>query len=205
MNDSPPATPRLALVPYTDHAGWHRILEASNQVVLYNPSSHALTVTSAPRPNSPERSSPVLVRRHSTEDDGDTEDILCPYCHRPLSDETQDPRLQSAYEQFDTHSRVSDYFHLLASVNESSRPTSPSNHSDAASIAMDNEGPPFGGGMAEGYFGAFFREVRRLGMGANGTVWLCEHVLDGNVLGEPCYRIFSAVLLLIESSRAVRC
>ncbi|KAG8903254.1 putative serine/threonine-protein kinase iks1 [Tulasnella sp. 417] len=38
--------------------------------------------------------------------------------------------------------------------------------------------------MAQGYFTAFFREKRRLGMGANGTVLLCEHVLDGNVLGE---------------------
>ncbi|KAG9004176.1 putative serine/threonine-protein kinase iks1 [Tulasnella sp. 427] len=38
--------------------------------------------------------------------------------------------------------------------------------------------------MAQGYFTAFFREKQRLGMGANGTVLLCEHILDGNVLGE---------------------
>ncbi|PVG01469.1 kinase-like protein [Serendipita vermifera] len=37
--------------------------------------------------------------------------------------------------------------------------------------------------MAQGYFAAFFKEERRLGMGANGTVYLCQHVLDGNHLG----------------------
>jgi hypothetical protein len=55
--------------------------------------------------------------------------------------------------------------------------------------------------MAQGYFAAFFKEERRLGMGANGSVYLCQvrscivcsqlkwlimfpqHVLDGNYLG----------------------
>lgn len=37
--------------------------------------------------------------------------------------------------------------------------------------------------MAEGYFKAFFQEEARLGMGANGTVFLCQHVLNGNPLG----------------------
>jgi hypothetical protein len=56
--------------------------------------------------------------------------------------------------------------------------------------------------MADGYFKAFFQEEYRLGMGANGTVFLCQvcskfiphhpnaaeslnlqHVLDGNPLG----------------------
>ncbi|OBZ78055.1 putative serine/threonine-protein kinase iksA [Grifola frondosa] len=37
--------------------------------------------------------------------------------------------------------------------------------------------------MAEGYFKAFFKEEYRIGMGANGSVFLCQHVLDGNDLG----------------------
>lgn len=37
--------------------------------------------------------------------------------------------------------------------------------------------------MAEGYFKAFFQEEYRLGMGANGSVYLCQHVLDGEPLG----------------------
>ncbi|EEB90738.1 hypothetical protein MPER_11017, partial [Moniliophthora perniciosa FA553] len=37
--------------------------------------------------------------------------------------------------------------------------------------------------MAEGYFKAFFQEEYKLGMGANGSVYLCQHMLDGNPLG----------------------
>lgn len=37
--------------------------------------------------------------------------------------------------------------------------------------------------MAEGYFKAFFQEEYKLGMGANGSVFLCQHVLDGTPLG----------------------
>lgn len=171
--DSPPPTPRLALVPFDEQNGWHAILEASNQVVLYNPASHALTVTTTQPLDSPGLDgSPVLARRPSAEVESNE---VCPLCHRPLPGDTDnvDAPFDTPHEQFGNHSRASDYFHLLAAVNETSRPTSPSHAGNA-----------FASGMADGYFTAFFREVRRLGMGANGVVWLCEHVLDGNVLGE---------------------
>lgn len=68
-----------------------------------------------------------------------------------------------------SQSRASNYFQLLAIANESSRPSSP---------------PPLGNGdrastfpreaMADGYFKAFFQEEYRLGMGANGSVFLCQ-------------------------------
>ncbi|KAJ9100943.1 hypothetical protein QFC19_005339 [Naganishia cerealis] len=35
----------------------------------------------------------------------------------------------------------------------------------------------------EGYYHRFFIEEKRLGMGAEGSVYLCQHVLDGNYLG----------------------
>lgn len=80
----------------------------------------------------------------------------------------------------DEQSRVANYFHLLATVNQSSRPVSPfmNNPNSSRKPGLDKST------MAQGYFHAFFREVRRLGMGANGTVLLCEHVLDGNSLGK---------------------
>ncbi|KAF5363084.1 hypothetical protein D9758_012620 [Tetrapyrgos nigripes] len=37
--------------------------------------------------------------------------------------------------------------------------------------------------MAERCFDAFFRVEKKLGMGANGSVFLCQHVLDNNPLG----------------------
>jgi serine/threonine protein kinase len=72
-------------------------------------------------------------------------------------------------------SRASNYFQLLAMHNEtSSRPATPADH---------GRRPPGYGVLADGYFNAFFREEKKLGMGANGSVFLCQHVLDGNALG----------------------
>lgn len=39
------------------------------------------------------------------------------------------------------------------------------------------------GRTADGYYRRFFIEERRLGMGAEGSVFLCQHVLDGHQLG----------------------
>lgn len=36
---------------------------------------------------------------------------------------------------------------------------------------------------ADGYYSRFFLEEKRLGMGAEGSVFLCQHVLEGNPLG----------------------
>ncbi|KAG9311790.1 hypothetical protein JVU11DRAFT_8037 [Chiua virens] len=163
FEESAPPSPNQALVALAPLAPeWQPILHASHQVVLYNPTSHALSIHKSPtvhvpdRPNSP-----------------------CPFCHRPLppgfAHENEDEDLR---HEGSSHSRAANYFHLLAIANESSRPSSP---------------PPLGNGnrpsafpreaMAEGYFKMFFQEEYRLGMGANGSVYLCQHVLDGNPLG----------------------
>jgi hypothetical protein len=42
----------------------------------------------------------------------------------------------------------------------------------------EEEDPP-----AKGYYERFFREERRLGAGAEGSVFLATHVIGGNVLG----------------------
>lgn len=36
----------------------------------------------------------------------------------------------------------------------------------------------------DGYYSRFFRETRKLGRGARGAVYLCQHVLDNVVLGD---------------------
>lgn len=38
---------------------------------------------------------------------------------------------------------------------------------------------------ATGYYARFFQEVRKLGMGAEGSVYLAVHHIDGDTLGEP--------------------
>jgi len=150
-------SPNRALVPLlTD---WQPILHHSNQVVLYNPTSHALAI------------------RQSSQFPKNTLSSLCPYCHRPISSDS-DADVDTGSDHFDSgiHSRASNYFQLLAVANEtSSRPPTP-----PPPINQGNRGRKRSGGFpaetmaAEGYFHAFFQEECRLGMGANGSVFLCQ-------------------------------
>ena len=129
---------------------WRPIFQASNQVVLYNPTSHALSI----RPSTHEPLS------HSS---------LCPYCNRPMP---PDP------EEGDSQDRVANYFQLLEVSNDAySRPSTPP---PITAISVDgdvsnNSSETFPAEtMAQGYFKAFFQEECRLGMGANGSVFLCQ-------------------------------
>ena len=82
-------------------------------------------------------------------------------------------------------SRVSDYFQLLEMANESSsRPSSPpgptllgagmgSSTNNARQQQSGTSALP-AEKMAEGYFKTFFQEEYRLGMDANGSVYLCQ-------------------------------
>ncbi|KAH9896927.1 kinase-like domain-containing protein [Cubamyces lactineus] len=169
MDPPSPTGALVALGPVDPE--WQPILHVSNQVVLYNPTSHALSIQTHSRPNS--RS---LARGG-----------LCPYCHRSLSgrDErhTDDESLDSDIEDIErSPDRAPNYFQLLEVANESSRPASPAN-ANAPGGPSDGPSAFRADNMAEGYFKAFFQEVCRLGMGANGSVYLCQHVLDGNSLG----------------------
>lgn len=142
---SRPSTPPRALIP---------ILHASHQVVLYNTTSHALTIH--------ERAISGLKPK--------TKPSFCPYCERPYDDDdAHEEAIVDPNEYPD--SRAHNYFELLAIANESSRPPTPfsgtsSRRPESVGIASDT--------MAEGYFAAFFKEEHRLGMGANGSVFLCQ-------------------------------
>ena len=232
------ASTSATLIEYQEQEQWHPILHASNQVVLYNPRSHALSITSA-------SAGPAVVvtrrRDHDTEVGG-----RCPYCKQslPVDFETYDfgrsmndehverreenqsgqdssrwsegqwdhdrgmPYGDERDDQFETlstdpayHSRASDYFRLLAIANErstgissSSRPhdtyrvgTSSfvhSNDDERSGSDLDNRRSTTmpddannvfpADKMAEGYFKTFFQEEVKLGMGANGSVFLCQ-------------------------------
>ena len=160
MDPPSPTGALVALGPVVPE--WQPILQVSNQVVLYNPTSHALSIQTHSRPNS--RS---LARGG-----------FCPYCHRSLSgrDErhTDDESLDSDVEDIErSPDRAPNYFQLLEVANESSRPASPAN-ANAPSGSSDGPSAFRADNMAEGYFKAFFQEVCRLGMGANGSVYLCQ-------------------------------
>jgi len=173
-----------ALITSQDReTSWRPILHASNQVVLYNPTSHALTIHHSSHASAFKRSVPRL----------------CPYCSQPLPTGFKEhdggvhahekDSLFSNLNRFEDVSgpRASNYFQLLQVANDSaSRPPSPRLHPtqsalpsqantrspSPAGIDSDNVFTPES--MAEGYFKAFFQEEARLGMGANGSVFLCQ-------------------------------
>jgi hypothetical protein len=126
---------------------WRTILQAQNQVVLYNATSHALSIR------------PSAVHQDHLPDTS-----LCPYCNRPLPVDEGGG---------DTQDRAANYFQLLEVSNEAfSRPSTPpviepmSPAAESSTFAAET--------MAQGYFHAFFEEECRLGIGANGSVFLCQ-------------------------------
>ena len=58
-----------------------------------------------------------------------------------------------------------------------SRSNSFSRHSSSSNVHVSESVFPVES-MAEGYFKAFFKEEYRLGMGANGSVFLCQVCLS---------------------------
>ena len=187
FDDSEPPSPVNALVALASFdPEWRPILHLPNQVVLYNPTSHALSI------HKHTDETVGLVRRHTGN--------RCPYCHHALPTEIHpeqrnaegDLELDAELELDELdgdefvrarpRSRAANYFQLLQIANETaSRPVSRQARTIPESTARTGSG---GGGstpgafnennMAEGYFKAFFKEEGRLGMGANGSVFLCQ-------------------------------
>lgn len=161
---SVPTTPQQALISVSQvpvpASAWHPILEASGQLVLYNPTSHALSITQHSLP--PSSSS----RNH------DHAGERCPYCSQVLP--TDVPLFsRNRGEEDHLHDgrrhtrRAPNYFQLLelANLEGSPRPSSPPQLPQNGEAPQAEEAPTgfLKGSMAQGYFSAFFREERRIG------------------------------------------
>ena len=161
---SAPTTPQQALISVSQvpvpASAWHPILEASGQLVLYNPTSHALSITQHSLPPSDSSRSHDHARER------------CPYCSQVLP---TDVRLFSRNRGEEDHPndgrrhtrRAPNYFQLLELANLEGSPR----RSSPPQLPQNGEAPqaeevPTGflkGSMAQGYFSAFFREERRIG------------------------------------------
>lgn len=167
--------------------------QTSNQLILYHPPSHALSVqphpASDPGPSRP-RPKPLLLNyRSETPTSGSQTPIesidrpVCPYCSQPLptSPLSAAPELHLGIGQ--------GYFRILEQAHEGSRPPSrgstplPSRDMEEEDRLDESNDLP-----ARGYYERFFREECRLGMGAEGSVYLATHIIGGSVLGK--YRFF---------------
>ncbi|KAH8555417.1 kinase-like domain-containing protein [Umbelopsis sp. PMI_123] len=168
----PDGQKHLELVPYRD---WTVISqnELRGNLVLYNPDTRMVTVQthSSPMQNLSPMNPMEIVQRI----------VECPYCHRAF-----DSSIETANNQPDFMDR--NYFRLLSPIptqttetNESRDPNSSepnSNHINERS-ANNLKANAFN----QGYYKKFFHEERKLGRGLRGSVYLCEHELDGVNLG----------------------
>lgn len=118
-----------------------------------------------------------------------TERNFCPTCLRPIHSPTT--------EQESTHT-APNYFRLLAEAasvpgsRDGTRPGTPTTNSRSSTGRSRTEAQAETGNIdqklqegveVDGYYARFFIEERKLGRGARGTVYLCQHVLNGNRLG----------------------
>lgn len=157
-----------------------------------------------PHRNDPSTSQSLLQRfRRFASLESSANQTICPTCARPWPLGEADP----LDTQFDTNPAdrespcfiAPNYFRLLAQATHTS--TSSSNASSTAlprnrfeSASGSSTPLPSGASTppepinhaseAQGYYARFFVELKRLGRGARGQVFLCQHVLNGNKLGK---------------------
>jgi hypothetical protein len=185
---------------------WHVVLRSYQGVIVrYHRGQRALAVetrnplglTTSPRHHSPPL--PASEGSHGRE-------TLCPFCKRSLHEQHSNTSGRGSNSRSNSGSGLdhafynadlprlpagtgpghlsTDYFHLLSEAHENSldyatpepsRPSTPVpteiNH------GLDDSA------FSEGYYHRFFNEISLLGRGMTGSVWLCQHVLNGNPIG----------------------
>ncbi|ORZ19495.1 kinase-like domain-containing protein [Absidia repens] len=165
------------LVPYRE---WTVILrnEDSGNAVLYNQENQQVSV---------QRYIPMEAHSTlppSTETEGVSE---CPLCHRPYSKNDQTLNSQPTYMD-------RNYFRLLRSspmgtpkTSTDNTPRSTNGLEKPLDDLFDESTSTLhlnANAINQGYYSNFFIELRKLGRGFRGSVYLCEHILDGVKLGK---------------------
>ncbi|CAE6493195.1 unnamed protein product [Rhizoctonia solani] len=258
--------------PIESYSLWQPILRASDQIVLYNPASHAINIVPASLNAVSAFSLPFTSGANSNPSS------VCPYCHRPMENATHDFAHNGPHHLYNMPQieMSPQYFQVLQDVNGGAisegmynphRPSAAAQESFARfedapfedsqsrrwshvsiNSDSDSDGPagetrrtdslrslsgsslasgditassgetveatePETGGTntskaSSGYYATFFREETRLGMGANGSVFLCQHVLNGIPLGHFAVKkiaVGDSPSYLMEILREVSC
>lgn len=203
------ASTHAAVVPLSNPEEWPVVLRSYQGVIVrYNRGQRALTVetrNSLGLVASPGgSSSPPLATSHGRDN------AACPFCRRPLQESSSAgvgasrsnsggdgglghgfynnfgssvPRLADRQSPGDFST---DYFQLLSEAHqnspsfatpEPSRPGTPVFAEINLNAGLDESA------FSEGYYQKFFNELGLLGRGMSGSVYLCQHVLNGNPIG----------------------
>lgn len=168
---------RLTVMRLTGDQHYHS--HTPNQLVLYHPASHALRVRIQP-PSPPRSAFPSdivrandALRRRSP--DSATRS-LCLLCRQPV------PR--NGLGEVAAISGMESYFQTLEHVHSESESFSQGVGIDDLLDAPQPRTSNEENSSAAGYYARFFKEVRKLGMGAEGSVYLAVHHIEGDTLGE---------------------
>lgn len=163
-----------------DSSTWQIVLyePKNNRIVLWQPSGGRLQVQPA-----------TALFQNSTdvaEYFSELTDDACPTCHRPFSDGSFSNRSPSSSSD-DLHSFVApEYFMLLHHSTEQSHllgvePVT----SDSTTAPLPQQVSSIPSSLLNnGYYARFFREIRQLGRGSFGVVFLVEHQLSSLSLGQ---------------------
>lgn len=145
-------------------------------VVLYDAEQQTLVArrVRTPEPSNNSVPLPSILPPH----DGNR----CPLCNSELISDSA-PFVSESY--FSTLS----YFHkrisFLPSSEEQFNPFSPRPPADSSPTSAARDLHNISENLlVNGYYGRFFEEIRLLGSGSYGTVYLCRHVIDSVNLGE---------------------
>ena len=165
----------LILSPH-DSENLQLVLRTRQHLVEYNSASHALILRSTQLPapvmtNSVARAMSQEASLHSP-----AHSHVCPVCQRPWEKDffpSSSMHTSSSWtnNENDLVHVAPHYFRLLSQV-----PLLGTTNSNVGS-------PPVCEEVNEGYYERFFVEIRQLGRGSRGTVYLCQHVLNGHELG----------------------
>lgn len=168
----------MELVPsLRDQGDWQLVLRTNRHLVVHNPASNEVILRANPmvghtRPSLAPPHDPTLPASIST--------TSCPYCGRPWTqpDLYHDQFMHTpGYDDSDADNNIDmipHYFRLLSETSATSTPKLPRESPDILQEQESNEG----------YYAKYFVELGRLGRGARGSVYLCQHVLHGHALGK---------------------
>lgn len=216
---------RSRRLPSSLHEDWEVVLRNANGVVvLYDRTQGTFTIESpaVPSPRSVEDGRALL--RDSEEEEAQNDHAnrstssrpgftqqqdffgACPLCRRPYSQGSFQrrasppiiplPPLESGVNEHIS----SNYFRLLSESLQPSPEVTPAPSRPGTPTFPEISSTLDDSSFLEGYYHRFFNEITHLGKGSNGSVFLCQHVLNGNPLGYfACKKI--AVSALTNDSR----
>lgn len=173
---------------------WQLVLRTRRHLVVYDPESREMMLRSSESPGLEWDASPTLRPMPHAVEAGAS--YACPVCFRPWGE----PRAERDHAMMFGHgSPVQDSSWFVEEADEEAVHTAPNyfrllseSANTTADVSLESTQAPIdmpgvsrlsADATNPGYYERFFHELARLGRGSRGTVFLCQHILNGHPLG----------------------